>query len=64
VFHRKLDEEKRQKEEELKELNDYRAKVAELQEINSENVSLHSMIVDHNSKQNLHFAETSSNRRS
>lgn len=36
---RKLSEERRQKQEELKELEDYRAKVAELQELSAEQVN-------------------------
>lgn len=37
---RKLNEERQQKQEELKELQDYRAKVAELQELSAEQVCL------------------------
>lgn len=38
VDNRKIIEERKQKEEELKELQDYRAKVAELQEISADQV--------------------------
>lgn len=36
---KKVESERKQKEEELKELNDYRQRVAELQELNADKVS-------------------------